>query len=97
MMGSWNIFSQVRKIHVLGNQESFFRLRSIPDFGVGLSSESLIARRVYTMAESRLDRSIFIQLDVHLKRGASGTGRSSAAAVAAKAIAACTSSGCNEG
>jgi len=89
--------AHVGKIQILGDQESLILLRGIPDFAVALATQVLFGNGVNIVAEIRQDRGemrrkIFVELDPHRMCGVAGTGRSSSAEAAAKAIAASTSS-----
>src|ERR1039458_2580046 len=98
MMGSRSETLRVGEVHVLGNQETCLALRSLPDDWIGLACDSLfhngvdiVAHRSQPWGQQR--GQILIEFDLHRIWGMAGTGRSSSADAAAKAITARMSSG----
>jgi hypothetical protein len=95
-------FSSVREIHILRDEKSFFGLRRILYFSVGLAGEAFFTRRLDILTEllqnwSDAGGQILVQLNFHRTCGVAGAGSSSSADAAAKAIAAWISAGCREG
>jgi hypothetical protein len=89
--------SEIGEIQVLRDQEARISLRSIPNLKVASASEILFSNSVNVVVETRQDsgqtnRKVLVEFDPHRTCGVEGTGRSSSAEAAAKAIAACTSS-----
>jgi hypothetical protein len=96
-MSSRSESSKIREVQVLGNQESLVLLRRFPNLAVTLATQVFFGDSVNVVAEicqacGQMRRKIFVELDPHRMCGVAGTGRSSSAEAAAKAIAACTSS-----
>lgn len=92
-MSAWDEFPGVRKVEVLGDQESFFSLRGTPDVRVRTSNQFFVKDGMDVMTQviqrdAENTRKILIQLEVHRMRGVSGVGKSSSAEAAANAIAA---------
>lgn len=95
-------FPGIREIHILRDEKSSFESCRGPYLSIGLARESLVARRldiVTELLQNRNDagRHILVQLNFHRTCGVAGTGRSSSADAAAKAIAAWTSAGWSDG
>src|SRR5258708_1919150 len=85
--------ANIRKVQVLGNQESRFLLSRLPNFAITFPTQVLFGNSVNIVAEIRQDcgemhRKVFVELDSHRMCGVAGTGKSSSAEAAAKAIAA---------
>jgi len=94
--------ANIREIEILCDQETLRSLRHFPDACVILSAQSFLGNRVHLVPQLRQnlnqpDRKMFIQFDLHGIFGMLGTGRSSSAEAAAKAIAARTSSSLSVG
>jgi len=106
-VGSWNESPNVAEVEILGNQKACIVLRRFPYLKVALAAEIFLRNSVYVVAElgedcSQLHRKVLVQLDSHRCGdagicGVAGTGRSSPADAAAKAMAACTSSALSAG
>src|SRR5450755_2625067 len=101
-MRSWNEVSQVGEVQVLRNQEALVALRGFPDFAVAAAAQIFFGNRMDIVGETREGCNqtygkILVEFDLHQKCGIDGTGRSSSAEAAAKAIAACTWSACRAG
>src|SRR5580698_10561789 len=86
-------FPGIREIHILRDEKSVFGLRGRPYLAIRLAGEPLFDRRldVVTKFHQNLDdasRYVLVQLNFHRTCGVDGTGGSSSADAAAKAIAA---------
>src|SRR5260370_10888522 len=86
-------YSDVRKIHILRHQETLLRLRRMPDVTVKFAGKPFFDRRLNVVADLIQNRNeagcqVFVPLNFHRTCGVAGTGRSSSADAAAKAIAA---------
>src|SRR5271154_312186 len=95
-------FPGIRKVHILRDQKSALGLRRRPYLAIWLASEPFFSRRLNIVAKFYQDwddasRDVLVQLDFHRTCGVDGTGRSSSADAAAKAIAAWMSAGWREG
>ena len=89
--------ADVREIRILRDEKTPGSLRRLPDTRVILAGQSLLVYRIRLMAKLREnadkpDWQVLIQLDLHGMLGMLGTGRSSSAEAAAKAITARRSS-----
>src|SRR5580692_3164621 len=94
--------SKIREVQVLGNQESLVLLRRFPNLPVTLAAQVFFGDCVNVVAEiyqdcGQMHGKVFVELDLHRMCGVAGTGKSSSAEAAAKAMAACTSSGFRTG
>jgi len=105
-MRSGGKLSDIGKIEILCNKESRFPLCGFPERGVCSAAQVLLRNCVNVVAEVRQnsgqrERKILVELDPHCDEwamsGVDDIGRSSAAEVAANAMAACTSSGLKAG
>jgi len=92
-MRSRNELPYVRKIQILRNQEAPFFLSELPYLMIGftckpllLGSMNIMPKRFQTDGQGKWK--VFIELDFHRICGTAGTGRSSSAEAAAKAMAA---------
>ena len=94
---AWRVPTKVGEVQVLRDQESLCGLGDLPHVRVVTSRQSLGANRVDVVAQcaqlgNKALREVLVEFDVHRLTGSSPTGRSSFAEVAAKAMAALTSS-----
>jgi hypothetical protein len=93
MMVSRDELPSVRKVEVLGDQESPLTLCGVPDVRIWMSCWLFFENGMDVMTQISEDgtkntRNILIQFEIHRMRGVSGVGKSSSAEAAAKAIAA---------
>src|ERR1019366_10565363 len=97
-MRPWCIAPSVGKIHILGNQEPTFALGDFPDGLIETTFQAFIPNGLDVVPKECQPRGktsgqILIEFDLHRIWGMAGTGRSSSADAAAKAITARMSSG----
>ena len=93
VLGPGHELSRVREIQVLSNQESRFVLRGFPNLAIRVPNQPLVLDRLNIVAKlfqevRKPEGKILIQLDLPRICGTSGTGKSSSAEAAAKAMAA---------
>lgn len=85
--------ADVREIQILSDEESSIRLRRCPYVFVWPASDTFLANIVRIVSHHGQDfdkrlRQILVKFDLHATAGRAGTGRSSSAEAAAKAITA---------
>src|SRR6266542_4167551 len=88
---------RVTESNILRDQQALLALSSAPDVGIGMATEFFVMNVLDVVTKglelpSELDRHVLIELNQHQMAGSSGTGRSSSADAAAKAITVHTSS-----
>lgn len=96
-MGSWSKTADIGEIQILRDEKAPGTLCRFPDVLIILSGQSLLIDRIRFVAElhqnaDQPERQVFIQFDLHEMLGVLGTGISSSAEVAAKAMTARISS-----
>src|SRR3990172_3796908 len=97
LVSPWGEAADVREIHILCDEKAPDFLCRVPYARVVLSSQPFLGNRIRCMTElsqnaDQPERQVFIQFDLHGMLGMLGTGRSSLADPAAKAITARISS-----
>jgi hypothetical protein len=87
----------IRKVQILRDEESIFRVHSLPDFSIRPAAQLLVgyAMNIVAMAFQNGQQArgqVLVQLDLHATSGVACSGRSSSAETAAKATTARTAS-----